>query len=253
MPALKSIHLVDPYDLEVQPSWWLLPNFASLQFKESRGALTLEHTLLSGRLSDRTLESAAGDIVEVNLQAEVKNVRLEVEYLRAKIMNRRIHVLATYRNGLQRWAPYMRILPAGDSGDRGSKNGYIFQGSTRMYRPAPFVASPPPVITGIVIPPPVNPPSGSGGASVTQVTTTTPTYVFSLPAGKLLLCVYIKSTAGQTVSMGLSSGGYDLAGPVDMTSGQWALLGDNVWHADTITPIYISGLVGTNTIKFYVL
>lgn len=253
VPALKNILLVDPYDLQVQPSWWLLPNFESLQFKESRGALELGHNLLSGRLVERATDTPQGELYELALSAEVRNVRLEVEYLRAKLRNRRIHVVATYRNGLQRFIPNMRLLATGDSGDRSNKNGYQFQGTARMFRPAPFVDSPPPVITGIVIPPAVNPPSEGGSVSVTQVTTTSPSYVFTLPVGKLLLCVFIKSTAGQTVNIGTTAGDYDLTGPVEITAGQWAILGDNIWHADTATPIYISGLAGTNTLKFYVI
>lgn len=251
-PGLNSIRLVDPFDLQVQPSWWTLPNFASLQFKPGRGAFDLGADLLSGQLVERATDTAMGEVYDATVNFTIRNIRIEVEYLRAKMLNRRFHVIVTYRNGVQRYLPYTRLLATGNSGNRSERNQYQYTGTTRLCKPFPFLGATPPIITGIVIPPAVNPPVGSG-VSVSEVTTTSGSYTFALPAGKLLMVVYAKSNVAQTVQIGTTSGGYELSGPLDMTSGQWALLGDNIWYAESITPIYISGLQGTNTLKFYVI
>lgn len=251
-PGLRTIQVVDPNDLVVQPSWWLLPAFEALQYKPGRGAFPLKHTILSGKITERALESAAGDVFEVTLSAAIRNVRAEVDYLRAKMRNRRFHVLAFYSNGLQRYVPNMKFSTTSDSGDRSSQNGYTFQATARLWRPAPVVAALSPVMPGSVIPPVVNP-TVEGGVTVTQISVSSSIYTFTIPAGKLLLCVYAKSSAGQTVQIGTTAGDWNLSGPLEMTANTWALLGDNLWHADTATPIYISGLAGTNTLKFYIL
>lgn len=252
-PAIRSLQVVDPYDLEVQPSWWLLPAFDALQYRAGAGAYTISHNLLSGKLTERQSESQAGDVFEVTLSAAIRNVRSSVDYFRAKTANRRLHVLAFYADGQQRFVPYMKFLSTSDSGDRSSPNGYTFQATARLWRPAPLVAQLSPIVPGTGLPPVVNPPAEAGGTQVMQVTVTGGTYTFTVPAGKLLLCVYAKSTAGQTVVIGTTAGDYNLSGPVEMTANTWALMGDNIWHADIATSIYISGLQGTNTLKFYIL
>lgn len=245
--------MIDPADLQDQPRWWLLPAFEQLQFKPGRGAYPLSHKLLSGRIQERQVESVAGDVFEVTLSAVIRNLRSEVDYLRAKISNRRLHVVGITRSGQQRFVPHMKFSIAADTGDRSNQNAYTVQGAARLWRPAPLVELLSPVVSGTVIPPVTNPPVTGGSVSITEVTVTGSTYTYSLPAGKLLLCVYAKGSSGQTLLVGTTSGGYDLSGPLEITANTWALLGDNLWHADSSTPIYISGLQGTNTLKFYIL
>ncbi len=252
-PSIRRIQIADTNDLSAQPTWWLLPAFEALQWKAGRGAYNLPVQNLSGRLTERQVDSAAGDVFEVTLSAVIRNVRSEADYLRAKMRNRRFHVLAHYASGIQRFVPHMKFFISPDSGDRTSPNAYTLQATARLWRPAPLVATLSPVMPGGGTPPVVNPPAEQGGVTVTNVTVTTSTYTFTVPAGKLLLCMYAKSSAGQTVLIGTTPGDYNLGGPAETTANTWALLGDNIWHADTATPIYISGLAGTNTLKFYIL
>ncbi len=199
------------------------------------------------------MESVAGDVFEVTLSAVVRNQRSEVDYFRGKIANRRFHVLGVTRTGQQRFVPNMKLLFNSDTGDRSNPNGYTLQGTARLWKPVPVVDTISPVVPGTGLPPVINPPLNPGGVTITEVTVTGGAYTYNLPGGKLLLCIYAKSTAGQNILVGTSPGDYNLSGPVETTANTWALLGDNLWHADTATPIYISGLAGTNTLKFYIL
>ena len=77
------------------------------------------------------------------------------------------------------------------------------------------------------------------------------TYAYTIPAGHLLLAIYMKSTDAQTVSIGTTAGGDQVGGPV-AAAANTALnfAGLNV-YAETDKTIYFSGLAGTNVVKVW--
>jgi len=250
--SLTQIILIDPDDLEELPDYFLIPNVEALNFKSGKSAWAFGKDRLRGRLEDNTnTAEAGGDFFEYILTATVRNIRLDVEYLRMKLMNRRIHIVATYGDGLQRFLPYMRLSASGDSGERtASRNQYTFKGVARLDRPASLVDTELSGSIGGGVPDP-----GEGESLVTPVviTTTDPTYIYEVAAGKLVTAIWIRSDAAQTVQIGTSAGGNQLGGPGTFASNEPGLFGSNLLRPTTPTNIYFSGLVGNNTIEIWLL
>lgn len=137
-PALRLIVLIDPDDLVSQPSYFVVPNLEALEFKPGKSAYAFHHEAFTGRLTDKVVKNnPAGDFFEYDLKATVRTVRPTVESLRLKLMNRRIHVVATYGDRFQRFVPMLRMNGDSDSGDRNSPNLYAFSGFTQVTQPAP--------------------------------------------------------------------------------------------------------------------
>lgn len=248
--GLKSIKLIDPNDLETKPAWNVSASAGSLDFLPGKAAYTLEPDKLVARLECETIiTSAAGDFNEYRLTAGIRAIRPTVESLIAKLMNRRVHVVVTYRDDLQRFLPYMRLSSRNDSGNvYTDKQGYNFTGVTRLIMPGPGVGGniaevAPPVTDGGT--------DTTGAVTVTETTTTEPIYTTLIPAGKWLLGWEIRSDEDQTVSAGLTSGGNELDGPVDVAALQWWIGQGNDMPTSTSYNIYFSGLTGTNTIKIW--
>lgn len=243
--------LIDPADLWELPDYYNIPNVESLNFKEGKAPWAFEKDRFSGRLEGATgTDQDGGDVFDYTLTCTIRNIRLDVEYLRSKLINRRIHVVATYGDGLQRFLPYIRLVAVDDSGEsRVSRNQYTFRGTLRLDRPAPLIDTTlTPGIGGGVTP-------GDPESTVTPVviTTSASTYTYSVPAGKLLTAIWISGDAGQTVSVGTVALGSELAGPLPMTAGAPALLGSNLLRPTVTTNIYFSGLSGNNTIELWLL
>lgn len=250
--GLKTLNLVDPRDLATQPSWNVAQDAGSLDFLPGKAAYYIEQDLRSGRLTgDPDISNTAGDFYNYKLQASVRSIRATMESLRAKLHNRRVHVIGTYRDGLQRFVPYMRLAIADDSGARrGDKQGYTISGTTRLILPGPGVGGniatvPPPVSEG----PEVTP----GSAASVTISTSDPNYTFEIEAGQWLVAIMVRSTDAQTVQIGLSPGTDEIGGPVSLAALQgYAFDGNQVPSFDN-TNIYFSGLEGTNTIKIWLL
>lgn len=251
--GLKKLVLVDPRDLATQPRWNIAQDAGELDFLPGKSAYTFENDRLSARLTgDTTVSQSGGDFLEYRLTANVRAIRSTVESLRAKLINRRIHVVATYRDNLQRFLPYMRLYAGDDSGTRfGDRQGYTFQGVTRLLSPGPGIGG----NIETALPPVTDPgtPDPGTGATLIELSVTTSTYTYTIPAGKWLVGWELRSTSAQEASLGLSPSGYELGGPVQLLANQpWAGSGSNL-ATFIATPIYFSGLVGTNTIRIWVL
>lgn len=245
--ALKAIQFFDPDDLSEQPKWYALPNFESLSFPSGHRPYVIEYDRLSGTLLEKHVaNSPVGDYFEASLSCTVRGIRLDVEYIRRKLMNRRVHVLVTYQDDLQRFIPNMRLTADGTSGDRGSKNAYSFTGSARYLTPAPTINS---ALTP--------PDSGGGGgseesmAAPVTLTTTGSTTSYTVPAGKLLVAIVILGDTTETVSVGTSPGGTDITEQFSVTGGESGTLAVGNLYEAVDTTIYFSGLAGNNTIKIY--
>ncbi len=250
--SIKSIVLIDPGDLASQPDWHLLPSIDDLDFSPGAGAYAFETDRLTSRLDDSTPDDNAGDFFRYNLTARLRTVRAEVELLRAKIVNRPLHVVATYYNDEQRFVPNMRLRFTGDSADRPSgRNGYQVTGTARLLKPAPFLNATVDVIGGPYVPP--DPTDIGSGVTLVELTVTDPTSSYAIPSGKWLVGIEIRSTDAQTASVGLTAMGEELGGPNEMDALQvWTVEGNSV-PTFTSSTIYFSGLEGTNSIKLWLL
>lgn len=249
--SLKALALIDPDDLATQPYWHLDPNIDALDFKSGKAAYALQDDRLTGRLEDNTTDNVAGDFFDYTLTARARLVRAEVELLRAKLRNRRVHVAATYYNGAQRLLPYMRIRARADSADRpAGRNGYTITGTLRLLKPAPFVGATIEVIGGPYVPPD---PGSTGGVEPIILATSDSNYTYNVAAGKWLVGVEIRGDSPQTVSVGFTPGGDEFGGTMGLDALQaWTIEGNSI-QSFTSTNIYFSGLDGNNTIKIWLL
>lgn len=252
--SLKQVALINPNDLYSQPKWYDIPNVADLDWKPGKSAYSFPCDRQNARLTDKPVISArAGDVVEYNLSCTVRGIRLQVDWLRRRLINRRIHVVATYQDGYQKFVPWMRLLGESDSGERrNSRNQYSFTGQARLLNLAPAIAAS------------LTPGGGGGGGGETDpppvagiepvvITTSASTATYLLPAGKTLLFYYISSNADQVVDLGITASGDEINDGIEVAAGTWHLSGAPLWYAGTATTLYFSGLAGTNTIKLYIL
>lgn len=244
--GLKKISIIDPADLATPAKWNVSQSLDALDFLPGKAAYVFEKDLLSGRLEgDTDTSNAAGDFFPYRLTATVRAIRPTVESFRAKLVNRRVHVVATYRNDLQRLLPWIRLTAKDDSGAAwNTYQGYTFTGVTRLLMPGPGVG-------GNVAENPTE--SMVPGTIVHSDTTSSSSWSYEIPADRLLVVVFVFSASDQTVSLGTTSGGEELGGPVDIPGGEYGLLGSNNLRTTTPTTIHLSGLVGSNTIEVWTL
>ena len=236
--------------MEELPLYYLLPNMNSIAFKSGKTAFTFQHDRLRGRLEDNTLTDAeAGDVFEYTLTCTIRNIRLDVEYIRAKLINRRIHIVARYGDGTQRFLPFVRLSAAHDSGDViSARNQYTFRGTTRLDRPAPLIDT---ALTGGGTP--IQPQPPAAGVTPITINTSESNYTYQIPAGKLLTAIWIRSTTqAQTVRIGTTNGGDEL-GSNYLAVNDPGLFGSNLLRPTTPTNIYFTGLEGSNTIEIWLL
>lgn len=250
--GLKALAVVDPLDLDTQPAWHLEPTIASLDFLPGKAAFAFQADQITARLSDKTNISApAGDMIDYFLQARVSGISPEMEYFRAKLLNRRVHIVATYQNDLQRFVPYMRIYADGDSGSSGNRNAYAFAGVARLHKPAPFLEATFDVISNYE---PSAPPTTEGVVTVVEITTTDPTYTYVIPVDRWLDGIELLSGTAQTIKIGTTIGGEELSGmPVTLDAAQPFVLNGAILDTFNSHNIYFSGLEGTNTIRIWLL
>lgn len=249
--GLQALAVIEPADLAAQPVWYLEPTIPSLEFLPDKAAFAFEADSFTARLTEKTLVNERdGDRYEYLLQAFVSGNQPEVDLYRAKIRNRRYHVVATYQNGMQRFLPFMRLSADADSGDRSNKNGYSFSGVMRMHRPAPYLNASFNLIGGPYVPPA---PGGSGNVSLVELSTSSTTKTYTIEAGKWLVGWEVRSNSAQEVSLGYTPGGSDLGGPVALDANQVWVGDGNMVPTFTSTTIYFSGLQGTNYIRLWLL
>ena len=251
--SIKRIVLIDPDDLASQPDWHLLPSIGDLDFLPGAGAYAFEDDRLTGRLEDTTEDAPAGDFFQYTLIARLRTVRAEMELLRAKIVNRRLHVVVTYYNDEQRFVPNMRLRARADSADRPSgRNGYQFVGTARLHKPAPFLNATVDVIGGPYVPPDT-PPESINGVTVVEISTSAASYIYEIPSGMWMVGWEVSGDATQSVSLGTVASGQELGGPTDLTAGQTWVGQGNMLPTGSATNIYFSGMAGNNEIKIWLL
>lgn len=251
--GIRKVLLVDPNDLVAQPTWGEIPSVAALSFKPGKSAYLLRHSLRTARLeSDTSVSDTPGDITSYTLSLVLKPVREEVEIIRYRLLNRRIHIVVRYQDDYQQLLPFARLRAKSDSGARPTdRNGYNFTATCKVFHAAPTLIAVPPVAgqnpstqTPVVCDASVEP---------VLITVTSSSFSYNVPAGKWLLGWEMVSTSAQNPSLGLSAGQNDLGGPVSLAALQeWVGQGNMVPSFLPYT-LHFSGMAGTNTIKIWLL
>ncbi len=79
------------------------------------------------------------------------------------------------------------------------------------------------------------------------------TYMAILPAGYLLVAIYLLSDAAQTPQVGSTPGGDDIGPARSADAGQAVIFAGLSVYAEVDTMLYFSGLAGTNTLKIWMI
>lgn len=251
--GLKNLKLVDPLDLATPATWNVAQTLDGLDFLPGKSAYSLGKDLLSGRLEGETNTSTpAGDYFTYRLTATVRAIRPTVESLRAKLINRRIHVVAEYRDGLQRLVPYMRLSAKDDSGSTwNAYQGYTFTGVGSLLMPGPGLGG---NIETAPAPDPEEPGAGGGSVTLVELTATDTTYSYVVPSGKWVDGIEIRSTSAQTIKIGTTAGGEEISGmPVPLDALQPYVANGALFDTFSSKTIYFSDLAGTNSIRIWLL
>lgn len=201
------------------PEQSCIPNVGEITLLESKTAYTITFVRDSARLVDRTnTGNEAGDTFEYTLTFSLKEIRLDVEWLRAKLANRRVHAVVTYRTGLMRLLTNLRTAAEGDSGDRiGSRNGYNFSMTTSLAAPAPMIDSAPSGDGSGGIDIPTAPPGLTIGQDITA-----PGGTISIPAGKLVHAIIVTPAASDnTVTIGTTLAGDEVMSEETIAAGTY--------------------------------
>lgn len=217
--GIRTVTLVVPSDLEAEPAQYCVPNIADLALVDGAVAYSIEIDPFTGRLVDKQNPSnRAGDTFDYTLTFTVRQVRLDVEWLRAKLANRRVHVIVTYATGLQRYLPNMRPVSESDSGDKiGSRNQYSFNFTCSLEQPAPTINSSLSGGSGTVTPP--APPGLTVATAIAA-----PGAAVSIGAESLVHAIVILPTSlPNTVKIGTSAGG-------DQVMSEEEIAGGQMWH-----------------------
>lgn len=231
--GIRDIGLIDPDDIT---------SLEPLVFKSGKRIWLYQQNRFTGLLkSKQTDNSPHGDTLDYTLTAFVRGLRGEVDLLVHRLLNRRIHILVTYWSGEQKMMRYARALTDHDSGRYpGSRIGYTLTATTRHIIPATLLG-------GTITLPNID------TAMTIQISTTGSTYSYTVPAGRWLENIFVKSDSDQAVSVGRSSGAGDITDALPMTAGEYTLITGTLLYAETDTTIYFSGLEGSNSIKILLL
>lgn len=246
--SITQIVLIDPADLATQPVWYDVPNIDALDFKPGKDVYRFDCDRQNSRLVDKpNTSSAPGDFFDYTLTCTIRGIRPEVDLLRKRLMNRRVHVVATYADGYQRFLPWVRLQAESDSGERrASRNQYSFTGTTRLAGIAPSVDAT------------LTPPSSGGGGGtsdmdVITINTSGSTSSYEIPAGTLLDSIVVISTLSGTIDIGTSVAGTEITEGLSITANEGTPLGAALYYAAVDTTIYFTGLTGSTTIKLYLM
>jgi len=228
----RSITFIVPNDVDTLPEQFCVPNVADITLLSGKVAYRIEFDRNSARHVERhNGGNRAGDTFDSTLTFTLKKIRVEVEWLRAKLANRRVHVIAEYNGGGQRLLLNMRVLSDSDSGDRiGAPNRYNFTLTSSASAPAPFIASELTGGGGGVVMPPAPP-----GLTITTVINA-PGGTVEIPGGSLVHAVVITpSITDNTVQIGTTSGGDELMYPDTIAAGQHYILNTAYYFPDAAT------------------
>lgn len=254
MGGIKDIALIDPDDIQSQGAQYLQPNISGITLKPGKVMYLFQQARLTGRFQYQTnTDASAGDYVTCELNAQVRGVALDRDWIVQKFMNRRIHAVVTYLNGTQRYVKNLRFRATHDSGARKQDRvSYSFTATSRLLLPPPLIAAPlnlPYVCTG----------AGDSGpcdcteTTMIEISTSAPSTSYTVPQGRLVTAIQVKSNAGQTVNVGLTDGGGEIAQDIPLAANQDMLTGNNALYADVTKTIYFTGLQGNNTIRIWLL
>lgn len=217
------------------PQQYCVPNVGDIVLGEGATSYTIAFERNTARLVDKTNTSrSAGDTFDYTLTFSLQEIRLDVEWLRAKLANRRVHIIAEYRTGLQRLLPNMRLTSDSDSGDRiGARQRYTFSFTTSLDKPAPTINSSLTGTGGGVVETP-DPP----GLTIGQVILS-PGGTVNIPSGKLVHAIVITPSASDnTVQIGTTAGGDEIMSQEIISSGEHYIL-NTAYYFSTSGNLYV--------------
>ena len=86
-----------------------------------------------------------------------------------------------------------------------------------------------------------------------EASTSSATHTYAVASGKFLLGIEVKSNLAQTISVGTTPGGAEIADSIALTAG-YPWTGQQIAQPSfSAYDIYFSGLSGSNTIKIWLL
>jgi hypothetical protein len=88
----------------------------------------------------KVTNNKAGDYYEQNIQFQIRQLRVDVDYVSQFLINRRVHLLTVDNNGRVMFHKMMRQTDAATTGDQWTaKNGYTFTFTSRTPRKQPSI------------------------------------------------------------------------------------------------------------------
>lgn len=243
--GLGSITLIVPDDVDTLPEQFCVPNVADVVLFEGKTVYTIYFKRDSAKLTHKTnLSNPAGDVFEYALLFSLLEIRLSVEWLLAKLANRRVHVIVTYRTGTQRLLLNMRTSSESDSGDRiGSNPQYTVTMSNVLAKPAPLINSSLSGGGGIIETP--EPP----GFTIGQVIIA-PGGTVDIPAEKLLQAiVFTPATGDNAIKVGTTAGGDNIMSDDVAPAGQHYIL-NTAYYFPTAATLYVAASENCSVIVY---
>lgn len=224
-----------PEDVDTMPEQYCVPNVGDVTLGLGKTAYTIYFQRDSARLADRTnTGNPAGDIFEYTLVFSLKEIRLDVEWLRAKLRNRRVHAIVTYRTGLQRLLLNLRTASESDSGDRiGSPQRYNFSMTTALTAPAPTINSELSGGSGVVTPP--EPPGLTIGETIIA-----PGGTVDIPEQRLVHAIVITPAASpNTIKIGVTLAGDEIMSSETIAAGENLVL-NTAYYFSVAGTLYVT-------------
>ncbi len=251
--GIKALSLIDPQDLLKPLPRYTVPRIEAIEFKPGRAAFFVPMEYFTARYQERTNYDEAGTVFEHAVLFDQRGININTDFLRAKLASKRVHALIRLQDDTQRIIQSLLFQSTADSGDASNQNKYAFEGRVQRLRPAASLTGTVNIISPPYVPPTVEPGGGGSGFEATVITTSQPQHTVQVPAGRLLVAIFVQSTAVQAVTIGYTAGSTELAGPNEQEANAKHKYGDNWLIASVNTNIFITGLAGTNTITVCIL
>ena len=151
--GIKKVFLILPEDVRSEtPQYGVIPMTSMPQLIEGKALYSVAFDRMTARyVEKKNTANRAGDLYDAALTFTVKKCRIELDTLSTLLLNRRVHALLVYQNGVVKYVKNLREEDEADSGDRSTRDQYSFRFFTKFLRKAKSVAGVlPPEITGFV-------------------------------------------------------------------------------------------------------
>jgi len=140
--GIREINLIVPSDVYTAPAQYYTPNLdGSIELVSGAQVYNIAFDRRSASFTEKLITNERfGDYYQQTLQFSIRRDRVEVADLIERMRNRRVHVLYTDKNGLQKFVRNMRAAPETQTGAAPSdRNGSLFQFVGQSEKKAPFM------------------------------------------------------------------------------------------------------------------